>query len=324
MINRGLLNWYKIDTNKNLNLKIRCPRPFDTMLFDKNGEVYACECTAWLPVPIGNINLQEIDEILQNKNLKILQDSITDSSYRYCNNNQCSYIVSNLFAKATKVKHIRLAVDESCNLECPSCRNKKIFIGKGPLLAKKIKWLNKIIEWIKKQNAPVQVHIGSDGDPFVSLAYRHFMKQMQTLDLKTVSFSLQTNGLLIKKMYKRLEYIFDHLNVLNISIDGATKDTYEKLRLGGLWEKIIENLQFIKEQKKFPVYLHMVVQKDNWHEMGKMLELADQYNFEKVYFNEIENWNTKLDVEEQKKLFTSEEYLNYINKIKNHSKARLF
>ena len=125
-------------------------------------------------------------------------------------------------------------------------------------------------------------------------------------------------------MYKRLEYIFDHLNVLNISIDGATKETYEKLRLGGLWEKIIENLQFIKEQKKFPVYLHMVVQKDNWHEMGKMLELADQYNFDKVYFNEIENWNTKLDVDEQKKLFTSEEYLNYINKIKKHSKARLF
>ena len=324
MINKGLLDWYKIDINKNLNLKIRCPRPFDTLLFDKNGEVYACECTAWLPVSIGNINLQEVDGILQNKNLKILQDSITDSSYRYCNNNQCSYIVSNLFAKITKVKHIRLAVDESCNLECPSCRNKKIFIGKGPLLNKKIKWLNKIIEWIKKQNAPVQVHIGSDGDPFVSLAYRNFMKQMQTLDLKTVSFSLQTNGLLIKKMYKRLEYIFDHLNVLNISIDGATKETYEKLRLGGLWEKIIENLQFIKEQKKFPVYLHMVVQKDNWHEMGKMLELADQYNFEKVYFNEIENWNTKLDVDEQKKLFTSEEYLNYINKIKKHSKARLF
>lgn len=324
MINSRLFDWYGIDTNKNLKQTKVCARPFDTMLFDRNGEVFACECTAWLPVPIGNINLQTVKEIEKNKNTLTVQNSISDGSYRFCNNHQCKYLISNRIPTQTETKHIRLAIDESCNLACPSCRTNKIFISDRKILNKKISWCNKIIEWMQEQKTPVQVHIGSDGDPFASLIYRYFMKQMTNLNLPNISFSLQTNGLLLKQMYDRTSYIFNNLNALNISIDGATKVTYEKLRLGGRWEKILENFEFIKKNKNYPVNLHMVVQTQNWNEMKLMLDLADFYNFDKVYFNQIEDWNTAINVKEEKKLFAELQYQAYTAEIKKHPKAYLF
>ena len=63
MINQRLFERYQIDTNKNLQIPKVCGRPFDTLLIDKLGSCYACECTAWLPQSVGNIQIQSLDEI---------------------------------------------------------------------------------------------------------------------------------------------------------------------------------------------------------------------------------------------------------------------
>lgn len=328
MINQRLFEWYGIDTNKDLKFKSYCPRPFDTVLIDKNGSCYLCECQAWLPQSVGNIQVQSLENIVVSNTAKILQGSIEDGSYRYCNNQQCTFLLKDrdlgwpTTASEVRIKNIRLAIDESCNLFCPSCRNKQIFYKSGPELKKRISIANKIIEYLKKQQTNINVHIGSDGDPFASLVYRYFIKN--TKHLKHLKFSLQTNGLLVKKMYMKNKEMFDKLTVLNISIDGATKDTYEKLRLGGNFEKILENLEFVKHIKdKFVFNLHMVVQKDNWHEMPLMLDIAHRYNVDKVYFNKIQNWNTALNFSEQK--FTElDEFKKVYSKIKNDSKSRLW
>ena len=64
MINQRLFDWYKIDTSKNLGIRNHCPRPFDTVLIDKNGYCFACECTSWLPQSIGNLQIKTLDEIV--------------------------------------------------------------------------------------------------------------------------------------------------------------------------------------------------------------------------------------------------------------------
>ena len=61
MINQRLFERYQIDTNKNLQIPKVCGRPFDTLLIDKLGSCYACECTAWLPQSVGNIQIQSLD-----------------------------------------------------------------------------------------------------------------------------------------------------------------------------------------------------------------------------------------------------------------------
>ena len=93
MINTRLFDWYSINTAKNLGLATFCPRPFDTVLIDKQGSCYLCECTAWLPQSAGNLNTQSLQDIVNSKMAGELQSSIADGSYRYCNNKQCSWLL---------------------------------------------------------------------------------------------------------------------------------------------------------------------------------------------------------------------------------------
>jgi len=201
MINQRLFDWYKIDTNKNLQIKNICPRPYDTILIDKNGSCYACECTSWLPQSIGNLQLKSLDEIINSKTHKHLQGSVTDGTYRYCNEHQCSYIKSNavLHGQPERIQHLRLAIDDSCNLRCPSCRKGLIFHKEGSAYKLGIKLADKINDWLYNYKQPIQVHIGSDGDPFASHVYRHFMEH--TPKSSIAQYSLLTNGLMFKDFY---------------------------------------------------------------------------------------------------------------------------
>jgi sulfatase maturation enzyme AslB (radical SAM superfamily) len=306
VINQRLFDWHDIDTKKNLNLKTFCPRPFDTVLIDKNGSCFVCECTSWLPQSVGNLNLQSLEDILKSSRRNQLQESISNGSYRYCNNKQCSYLLDTrpvewpVTPVTSHIKNIRLAIDDSCNLGCPSCRTDTIFVKSGKLLEQRMQLAKRIVEYIANQKQEINLHIGSDGDPFASLIYRYFIKQ--TKNFPHVRFSIQTNGLLVKKIHQRHEDMFKKLDILNVSIDGASTETYERLRKGGSFKKIIENLEFIKEIKlklNFKFIIHFVVQTDNYQEMPAIIELAEKYSADRVWLNKITNWNTFLNFEEK-------------------------
>ena len=318
MINERLFKHYKIDTAKDLKIKNRCPRPFDTVLIDKQGSCYACECQSWLPQSIGNLQVKLLSEIIEDNEMrKHLQGSITDGSYRYCNEHQCSYIRSNvvLHGQSERIQHLRLAIDDSCNLRCPSCRKGMIFHKEGSAYNLGIRLADRILDWLYDLKHPIQVHIGSDGDPFASHVYRHFMEQTPEHD--NIKYSILTNGLMFKEFHTRVPNVIRNLKELGVSIDGASKETYEKLRLGGKWDKVNENLECmadLKQKHNFYFGLHMVVQQDNWHEIESMLELGHRYNADRVYFNKIEDWNTDIDFASQ--TFTeSEEFRQTILRV---------
>ena len=320
MINQRLFDHYKINTEKNLQIKNICPRPYDTILIDKNGSCYACECTSWLPQSIGNLQIQSLEEIINSKTHKHLQESITDRTYRYCNEHQCSYIKSNtvLHGQPERIQHLRLAIDDSCNLRCPSCRKGLIFYKEGSQYKKRIRLADKINDWLHTYNHPIQVHIGSDGDPFASHVYRHFMEHTPVRD--NIKYSILTNGLMVKDFWPQIPHIIENLTELGVSIDGATKETYEKLRLGGKWDSINRNLECIaelKEQHNFRFVLHMVVQKDNWQEIPAMVELGERLGIDELLFNKIQDWNTGQDINQMLPP-NNEEYnriRNYVQKL---------
>jgi len=321
MINSRLFEWYGIDTTKNLQIKNKCPKPFDTVLIDKEGSCYLCECTAWLPQSVGNLHIKSLEDILDSETARKLQNSIVDGSYRYCNNKQCSYLLDkrpvawkNLIP-TKQIKNIRLAIDNSCNLRCPSCRTELIFIKKGKKFERRIQLADKVNAWLHSIDHPVKVHIGSDGDPFASYVYRHFMSTTPTN--KNIKYSLLTNGLMFKEFSSRIPHIIENLSELGVSIDGASQLTYEKLRLGGTWNKINSNLEFISKLKKqynFTFRLHFVVQKDNYHEMEKIINLGKKYNVDHVWLNRIEDWNTIENFQEQN-IFQTPNYKKYLNRI---------
>ena len=329
MINSRLFEWYGIDTTKDLQIKTYCPRPYETVLIDKQGSCFLCECTSWLPQSVGNLHLQSLDKILSSPMAEQIRSSIQDHSYRYCNNHQCSYLHetrsidpitgTDIFLKTLpikQIKNVRLAIDDSCNLRCPSCRRELIYIKEGKNFQRRLFLADRINEWLKTINHPIKVHIGSDGDPFASQVYTYFMTHAP--QNKNLQYSILTNGLLIKDFDQKVPYILQNLTALGVSIDGASKNTYEKLRLGGSWQKINDSLKYIQTLRKkynFSFRLHFVVQKDNFHEMEKIIDVGRKYDADHVWLNKIENWNVMNNFKEQD-IWQTTEYLNHLEKIK--------
>lgn len=303
-INQRLFDHYGIDTRKDLGIRKKCPRPFDTILIDKQGSCYACECQSWLPQSIGNLRLKPLDQIIGDDMHKQLQSSITDGTYRYCNEHRCSYIRSKMVMDSdeAQVKHLRLAIDDSCNLTCPSCRVGMVFHTKGLAFELGIKLADRINDWLYARQTAVQVHLGSDGDPFASHVYRHFMEH--TPKRENITYSIMTNGLMFKEFHHRIPHVMNNLRKLAVSIDGATPETYEKLRRGARWHKLVEGLDSIdlikRDHDALQLEWHMVVQKDNWREMPRLLSMARSYKVDVVFFNMIQDWQTGLDFSEQK------------------------
>ena len=303
-INQRLFDWYGINTKKHLGIKKKCPRPYDTVLIDKQGSCYLCECTAWLPQSAGNLHVDTLEDIVTSNTAHLLQSSIADDSYRFCNNSQCSYLLDylgtdswNSAVPQQQLKHIRLAIDDSCNLSCPSCRKEKIFYKNGKTFDMRLALVDKILKFLQTRTQPIQLHIGSDGDPFASLIYRRLM--LKTKELSNITYSMQTNGLLLKKNFHKFKHITDNLDQIGISIDGATKSTYEKLRRGGVYELMLENLEFLKSIKNFKIHLHFVVQQSNYHEIESLIELGIKYDADKIFLNKITDWNTMRNFKEQ-------------------------
>ena len=161
MINKRLFEHYRIDTTKNLGIRKQCTRPRDTILIDKQGSCYACECQSWLPQSIGNLQIKSLSEIIGSDMHQHLQSSIDDGSYKYCNEHRCSYIKTNfmLHGQPQHIQHLRLAIDDSCNLRCPSCRKHMIFHKDGSAYNLGIKLADKINDWLFANSHPIQVHL---------------------------------------------------------------------------------------------------------------------------------------------------------------------
>ena len=189
--------------------------------------------------------------------------------------------------------------DRSCNLKCPSCRTDFInTTGKEREKSETIQ--NKILEFA--MNDAHELYITASGDGFGSEFWRSLLKSI-TMEKypNTKNLHLHTNGNgWTEKIWDRLENLHSIPRITaEISIDACTKETYEQIRLGGNWDILYKNLQFIftKISNLDFVRLTFVVQNNNYTEMIGFVELADylqKLNGMKteVNFIHINNWGT--------------------------------
>ena len=77
-------------------------------------------------------------------------------------------------------------------------------------------------------------------------------------------------------------------------------EVYEKLRRGGKFNDLVENLNFIADLKKdlnFDFRLRMVVQRDNFLEIEKFYEWSKALGADGVEYTRILNWGTFTNAE---------------------------
>ena len=115
---------------------------------------------------------------------------------------------------------------------------------------------------------------------------------------KLQSIHLHTNGTLWNESnWVRMQNVHRFVKSCEISVDAACKDTYEnKTRLGGKWDKLMSNLEYISNIPTLRnVTLSFVVQNDNYTEMKDFYNLAGKIFGGKnkewsVFYNRVVNW----------------------------------
>ena len=309
------------------NTKLFCSKPFEwfeVSQFDGRGAVYLC-CPLWLEKPVGNLRYQSVEEIWNSEKAQEIRRSILDGSFKYCNRSRCAYLqsVSGPVEKVEDVKYENLkeviekkltvlpygpkkiicTYDQSCNISCPSCRKEIIIENKNKQEILKIQ--NKI-QYEALEDADF-LHITGSGDPFGSPFFRKWLQTMKKEDMPNLKdIRLQTNGLLwTPKMWDTITKDIQNLiTSAEISIDAATPETYSINRRGGIFEKLLENLEFISKLRKYgplkSVTISMVVQENNFKEMPDFVLLGKHFNFDIVYFGRLVDWGT----------FSEEEFRN--------------
>ena len=107
-----------------------------------------------------------------------------------------------------------------------------------------------------------------------------------------VQLHIVTNGLLLDE--ERIYEIIKNNISLVISIDSPFKKTYEAIRVGGNFDKLINNINIINRIKKdinpnFLLSINMVVMKQNYCEIEDMIKFASKYKFISLSLCKVES-----------------------------------
>ena len=288
-----------------------CPKPFTTLETTHQGLAYVC-CPIWLPTPIGRLDADP-DETWSGPTAQKLRDSISDGSYRYCSRVHCS-IISNrallpresqeaqeilkAFATpGTKIpppRHVVLSHDKSCNLSCPSCRAAVVMLDKA-----RQEKLDALIERVivPLLRGAESVNITGSGDPFGSNHFRNLIKRITNAqnpsarEFPYLKIDLHTNGQLWDPRAWRELGLAGRVRSAHISIDAAKPDTYAFARRGGSFERLLKNLEFVRELRRSGEISHlefsMVVQSRNFREIPDFIQLGADYAADRVSFQMI-------------------------------------
>jgi organic radical activating enzyme len=337
----------------NLNDYI-CKVPFKNLEIQDHSRFLCCASwlTKFLPEdtsPKDSWNSDEANEIRR---------SVMDGSYKYCDKNQCPFLhqltefgdvgdTRTFIHKSKLTKEFKKTLDEfergelvpvtvqfsfdrSCNLKCPSCRV-EVFSASS----KKIKEVKTTIEIIEEQYGKTikNLYITGSGDPFVSVGFRDFMRNFDKSKWPSLQhIHLHTNATRwTKKMWDSMSNIHPYVKTCEISIDAATKETYEtKTRIGGNWDELMDNLKFISTIPTLnKIKTSFVVQKHNYKEMVLFKDLMTQMfgNRVNIFFGKITNWGTYTDEEFKDHQIWCEDHPDYgefikvLNKTLPHQKS---
>jgi hypothetical protein len=310
----------KMNFEKDLGLQgLYCFHPFNTITVDQHGDVYMCTCQADLPIPVGKIwDFESLDDIGRSPIARELQASILDGTYKYCNGDNCPLIRGKVLSpkishKVDTINWINFALDDSCNLTCPSCRKEFIFLNEGPEYDLRIRMVDHLVKLIEKHNHWIKFSISNDGDPFASLVYRDLLSKLKIKGMP-VEIEIVTNGILAKAHWHKMEGIHSNVVGFKVSMDAGTPETYAVTRRGGSWDKLIESIKFIAQWKKdnnSPMELtaSFVVQNANYKDMVAYVELCDSLGFDHINMSRIQNWGTFSNFAEE--AVWDENHINY-------------
>jgi len=180
-----------------------------------------------------------------------------------------------------------------CNSACIMCPHSQMKRQQGIM---DVGWFEKIVDKCRKDGIK-EVGVAFFGEP---LADPHIFKRIRYVKKKGMAAYTFTNGSLLTEEKAR-KLLDSGVDKLTISIDGATKEVYEKIRRNLKFDIVMNNVErFLKMRKEMKssntfVAINMVVLKENEHEKEMFFRKWHPYikGIGAIEFSHANNWGGK-------------------------------
>ena len=139
----------------------------------------------------------------------------------------------------THLAKVYIEATNRCNLDCITCvRN----VWDGTMGNMRPQTFERIFESLRTMSPLPTVFFGGYGEPLVQPKLIEWIKRLKSLGARV---ELITNGILLNEE-RALQLIRTGLDLLWVSIDGSTPESYADVRLGASLPQVIENLKTLR------------------------------------------------------------------------------
>jgi len=301
-------------SNSKKPLLIRCLNPFRWMDINYGGKITPC-CLPWFKGDLGSIKEQTLEQIWKGAAFQELREAMYEGGNwsKFCNANICPQIQNDIWVNVDSITpetndivpitqsilddiregktvmskgpvQIGIACDPRCNLQCIMCSARTNPNRDGVFLRKALEEITPFLSTLKR------MRLMGDGEVFAVPEMREFLFRFNSEKYPDTTFAFITNGILLtSELWGKISHL--KVDCIIVSIDAATKKTYKKIRVGGKWEVLMKNLEFIVNKYKEGVirelYICMCVMKSNHKEMIQFAEMGKRLGVTSTYFTPI-------------------------------------
>jgi radical SAM protein with 4Fe4S-binding SPASM domain len=139
---------------------------------------------------------------------------------------------------------------------------------------------------IDQQYGVIELKIQGLGEPFLS---KDFVPMVQYARKRHIWVRSTTNASLLDRNENYKKVIDADISELQVSIDGGTKETFEKIRTGSRFEKVVKNTILLNDYasrvNKHRTRAWSLIQKDNFHESELIVKLCSNLGFKRLTFS---------------------------------------
>lgn len=273
-----------------------CWAPHRSIYFDQFGSARACCQNS--EAPLGNIATQTIREIWSSAEAAALRDAVDhhrfDLGCEFCGWQLREGNDSILFARqydylepgspdptSAMPTSMEFALTNACNLQCAMCDGEfssAIRVhreGRAPLPpAYGESFFEELAEFLPYLTDAKF----AGGEPFIGAEPLRVMEMLAALD-HPPSVSIITNGTILTPRVERILAALAPQVI--VSIDGASTETYDAIRVGAHLPKVLAHLdRFVELLGPNRVSITHCLMTSNWHEFGDLLLLAQDRSLE--------------------------------------------
>jgi organic radical activating enzyme len=292
-----------------------CHAPFVNLNFEQNGNVRAC-CYNTSHI-LGKWPAQTVKQIWQGEKAEELRGYIRGNDLgggctecgkmiavgnhqgvraRYYDefapnlpHNVLSRFVNKVLSKPVYPKVMEFELSNECNLECVMCNgsfSSSIRKNREKLPPIISPYNDKFVDELEEFIPHLTDAKFLGGEPFMIEIYLSIWERIKAIN-PNIRIHITTNGTFLNN---RIKDLLEGLRAgIILSIDSVNKPTYQKIRVNGNFEKVMDNLEyFLDYTKRKRTFISIAACPiiDNWRELPELLEFCLAKNIA-LYFNAV-------------------------------------